>query len=118
MNNNKYKYSIFKQKYKFRTNPLYSMFDCPNAAIEREETNDDNDNNEMMNSDNEPQEAVCSDEYRDLLNTFTKLRKGAKRKLEVLIKKNKNTINTLSEGEKDDLMEFISNKFFDMSLKT
>ena len=115
MNNNKYKYSIFKQKYKFRSNPIYSMFDCPNTTIEKEE--EPNNSDEMMNSDNEPQEAVCSDEYRDLLNTFTKLRKGSKRKLEVLIKKNKKTINTLREEEKDELMEFISNKFFGMSIK-
>ena len=61
---------------------------------------------EMLN------EQVYTDEYEDLVIFFYKIRKNAKRKLELSIRNNKDKINELPDNEKELLMEHIRDRFF------
>lgn len=60
----------------------------------------------------EEKEEQYSEEYRTLLMTFSKMRKNAKRKLEITIRREKDNINELNDDEKKLLLSFIDSKFF------
>ena len=108
-------YAIHKVKYKFRTNPIFDIF---NKKQEEEEEQKEEEE-VQLNSEDEVQEAVPqeSEEYLDLFEKFEDLRPNANRRMERLIKRNKSKINKLTDDEKNQLLNYISNKFYGKDLK-
>lgn len=129
-----YKYSISKVKYKFREiNPFFNILQKNNIIEKPEEPEEIQQipppvvqEDQKMNSDNEIQEIIKDDPiplleptklFKKLHKTFMKLKKSARRQLEILITKHSADINNLSDREKADLLEAISVRFYKRSLR-
>lgn len=106
-------YRIYKTKFKFK-NPVMKVF-YPEKQ-DKDLVNEEENKRVIMNSEDEEVEQEFSDIYYDLYDIFNGLRKNSKRRLEILIRKYKNNINELDKEEKDELLEFISQKFYNTSL--
>lgn len=109
-------YRIFKTKYKFRNTILFKEPEKePEPETEKyvdpggDEYKDEEPERLMLDIE---EEHTNSDIYYDLLDIFKKLRKNSKRRLEILIRKYKDNINELEDNEKQDLLDFINQKFF------